>query len=241
MLLETKHRFSTEISQYPGLIKFSILNYLWITEMKLLLVSFIIAIVLLFAFNRIKKKNYFSNPLAIFIIVWIITELHKLPMLYLPNRYLISTFFALGAFISFAFSTMYNEKRKYYLIIIAILIGLINTSFNFNAYNRRTYEIKKINNYLSRYDFKGKTILGNWASSLSWNTNAKTLPLCNNFLNYNKPVEKYKPIMIISEVDEADNEQAYLNQNINLDAISDSSKCFKLWKFDLKLYWIKQK
>ncbi|MFC2111065.1 hypothetical protein ACFLQ5_01295 [Bacteroidota bacterium] len=240
MIIETGQRFPTELSQLPGAIKFSVLNYFWVKELKLLLVFFLVAIITLFVINRFPKKNYFSNPLGIFIIVWIITELHKLPLLYLPNRYLISTFFALGAFISFAFSTIQNKKNKSYLIAFAIIIGLINTSFNINAYNRRTFKIIKINEYLSHYNFDGKTILGNWAPSLCWNTNAKILPVCNDFLNYNKPIENYKPTIIISEVDEKDNDKAYFSQNINLDEISDSSKYFRLWKFDLKLYWIKQ-
>lgn len=48
-----------------------------------------------------------------------------------------------------------------------------------------------------------------------------------------------KPRLVISEYNEADAEQAYAQQHIDLMALSDSVKTFKLWRYELRCYWMK--
>jgi len=240
MFREAFQRFPEKLAQYPGAIKFSFLHILWIKELKIYLLIFFFSVLLLIL--SIFKKNIIKPSFVplVFMIIWILIELHKIPMNYLPYRYLLSLIFVIGIFVSLIFSSLakINSGFKITLIIAVLLIGIYNTSFNYNAFSRRTHDLKNTNKYLLKHDLSGKTILGPWTASVSWETKAKTLPVWNNFLNFESPIKKHNPILVISEKNESESDKAYSTQNIKLEEISDSIKNYKIWRYDVNLFWI---
>ena len=240
MSRETAERYSDVLIQYPGIIKFSILNYFWVSSLKILMIFFVISLIVIIGFRKKANIKIFDNPLMIFVCIWFIIEIHKIPMQYLPTRYLLSIFVAIGAFTSFVLSDLQKSQKKPYFIILVILIGLFNLVFVIKSYNRRTYDLKSANEYLLNYDLKKKTIIGPWAASFSWGTKARTLPVWNDFLNYKNPISETNASIVVSESDESCSDETYLSQNIILENHSDSAKQFKAGKYDLIFYWIKE-
>jgi hypothetical protein len=174
-------------------------------------------------------------------------ELHKLFMTYLPSRYLISLFFVMGSIIALVIYELIilktAHKSIYHLVKVlafVILLGLIvkNAVEYVSSINRRTYEITKIDKYLSKYPFGNNPIIGTWATALSWESKAISFPIWHGYFNDKNILNNYKPKVIISEMDEADSDKAYLLDNINLDLIADSVKIFRINHWNLKLLWI---
>lgn len=237
---ETTARFPAELSQYPGVIKFSFLNYFWAYGLKVLIICFIVLLIVFFTFRKHTRIQVLDNPLLVIVLVWILLEIHKIPMLYLPTRYLLSLFVGIGVFVSLMLSELQRHQKRPYLLIIGIIIGIINLTFVIKSYNNRTYDLKSVNEYMQKYDLSDETIIGPWAASLSWETKAKTLPVWNEFLNYKNPIIENNASIVISEYDEADSDESYRLQNISLDDCSDSVRQFNVYKYNLILYWIKQ-
>lgn len=183
-------------------------------------------------------------------LLWILLELHKLVMVYLPSRYLVSLYCASGFFIAliireilFKLSLYPSGLRNKLKISIATLIVLVITIININDYikvlQRRTFAIKSANEYIAQgYEGKGP-VLGAWAPSLTWKSDARALPVWDAFLNYKEPIAQFNPEIVIAESDEEDSNQAYLKQGIDLKQSADSSKSFTIGKWNVVIYWMK--
>lgn len=219
------------------------LREFWVNIFKINIIHFFIIVVagiLYFIFNKSNKK---TSSLLIFAIVWMLFELHKLPMLYLPYRYALSLIFATGVLLSALYSEWLVKilKPKSFLFAIAIIIGLINFAYTFDSYGNRTYQLKAANEYFSHYNLKDQPVIGPWSGSFTWENKARAIPLWYKYLNWADPVNKYKPAAIVSEIGELDCDFAYKNQGINLDSISDSCRMFDVWNYKIGVYWVKQK
>lgn len=206
---------------------------------------------------------YFSFPAGLFLFfqnvstsykkiflglsLWLLLEFHKLTMMYLPTRYLVSLIFCMAAINSIVlfeifriiFSTKKYQKLYFLPISIMVIILFFNIKNYHDAYFRRTFDIRKINQYFAQYDFEDQLIIGAWAPSLTWKTKAKTYPVWRDYFNDQNILSRQKPTIIISELDEADSSQAYQSQNINIDQHADSIRYFQIHNFQLKVLWMK--
>ncbi|MBP7496569.1 MAG: hypothetical protein KA792_02780 [Bacteroidales bacterium] len=202
----------------------------------LLLVAFIGLLV------KKRKENLTFLIIGIFALVWIIIEMHKLIYLYLPLRYLLSLFVALALFLSLVLSELIRQNKlmKYLVFFVLAAFLLINVSFNYAAFKRRSYDLALANKYIAKYDFGQNVVLGSWAPSLFWQNKAKTITIWNDFINDKKPIEKFKPALIISEINESDSDSVFFKQGINLYTLSDSVRVVKVWRYKIGLFWIKQ-
>lgn len=215
------------------LLVFSILSY----------ISIAVGIFYLF----LKPGKHFSF-LFISLMVWLIFETHKLGMTYLPTRYLVSMFFAMGMIISLVtFETLRSKSLTLpyaigkLLAAIMILILSIQNGKNYtDAFSRRTFAIHDINQYLASVDLGEGPVIGAWAPSLSWNSKALSYPVWKGYFNDKAIFEEIKPRLIVAEVDEEDSGQAFLSNGIDLDAHADSIRHFRVNHWDLKLVWVKQ-
>lgn len=179
--------------------------------------------------------------------LWLFLEFHKLTMMYLPTRYLVSMIFCMAAINSVVIfeilRIVFSTKKYHKLLFLPVSVIAIVLFFNFknyqDAYFRRTFDIRKINHYFAQYDFEDQLIIGAWAPSLTWKTKAKTYPVWGNYFNDQNILSKQKPTIIISELDEADSSQAYHSQNIDIDQHADSIRYFQIHKFKLKVLWMK--
>jgi len=195
-----------------------------------------------------KKSSVRFSYLFVALASWFFVELHKLSLIYLPTRYLISFFFAMGMLMSVVLLELFRLKgRSWYLITAKVMLALVLVSFGirnasvyYETYKRRTFTIKELDNYFARYEYAGKPIMGTWAPSLTWKSRVMTLPVWKDFLNDKDIIKKYQPAVIIAEHDEEDSNQAYSLQGIDLNSLADSVRTVKVNAWTLKIYWIKQ-
>jgi hypothetical protein len=180
--------------------------------------------------------------------IWWLLESHKILMVYLPTRYLLGFIFCMAtinALVIYELLRLFwkNDKhRKWVVFPIVIFSALL--FFNIKNYDtsldRRTYSIRKINKYLARYQFEDRPIIGAWAPSLTWKTNARSYPVWGKYFNDENVLTQQKPAIIISEVDEGDSNKAYESQGIQIDQHADSIHYFQIHKYKLKLLWMKE-
>ena len=168
MASESAGRYNATFALMKLDVQFNWEHLLWIKDLKVLISHFFVALGLSLFFFLLKKKKAVHAVIALFSLSWIIIELYKIPMLYLPNRYLLSLFFAMGVFISafYAELTIYFKKIKYLLFAIAIAFGIYNLSYYKEALSRRSYQLTAVNDYMSNYDLKEKPVIGVWAFHL---------------------------------------------------------------------------
>ncbi|MDG1432381.1 MAG: hypothetical protein P8M17_04005 [Saprospiraceae bacterium] len=194
-----------------------------------------------------RKVSTFYKKIFFGLSIWLLLESHKLTMMYLPTRYLISLIFCLAAINSLVvfeiFRLLLLDKKYYKWIFIPGLIYTIAIIFNLinyqNSFERRTFEIRKINQYLGKFEYENRPIIGAWAPSLTWKTKAKTYPIWGEYFNDKNILTKQKPAIIISELDESDSSQAYQAQEIQIDEYADSIRYFQIHNFKLKILWMK--
>jgi len=242
MSSETTARFGSSLKEFWADTRFNYKYIFWTKDFKIIVAHFYLILLAGMVFFILKRKKAVHSTIAIFSLIWIVFELHKIPMKYLPNQYLLSLFFATGLFTASIYSELviYFRKFRYIFFGMALLICVYNLSWYVGAYKQRTFQLREINNYLSSFDLKDKTIIGPWAASVTWKSNSKTLPVWDNYFNWKDPITNYKPTIVITESDERDSDAAYKNHGIDLNQISDSCKTFDVWNYKLALYWIKK-
>ncbi|HRZ76641.1 MAG TPA: hypothetical protein P5248_04690, partial [Bacteroidales bacterium] len=84
-------------------------------------------------------------------------------------------------------------------------------------------------------------LLRAWAASACWGTHAVTKPVWNGYFNYEDPLGRFQPVLILSETDEEESDEAWRSQGIDLNAAADSVRVFPLWRYEVGMYWINGK
>jgi hypothetical protein len=193
--------------------------------------------------NDLKFKAAF-----ILCLVWVLLELQKLSMPYLPSRYLVSYYFATGLLCTIVLRKMISttEEKIYFFpvktlgIIFISVFTLKNALDYYTLLNRRTYKIAIINDYFSKTIINPHAlVLGPWSPSLNWDSRAICKPVWKNFMNDKNILEQH-PRIIISEPDEAESNQAYSSQNINLNDHADSVRKFNVGNWNINIFWISE-
>ncbi len=197
-------------------------------------------------------RNKGSHEFKIMFILtslWLLLELHKLAMIYLPSRYLVSYYFAGGLMSSVVIQELLASKKQMpfarrFLYPAAIAIVLLFAAANILDYaallNRRTYQVEAINNYFSAtIKNESQPIMGPWSPSATWDCKARCIPVWKDFMNDTDIINRFHPQVILSEPDEAESNQAYSSQGMSLEAISDSSRRFTIGRWIVVAYWLK--
>lgn len=212
---------------------------------------FYVVVVTDFLLSLILRNNNRFLLILFFTAVWFIAELHKLKMYYLPVRYLVTLFLSGGFIIAIIINELLTNKIRFIslkvLFRVAAVSALIyllyyNSNNYIKQYQKRTFAIKEINEYFANYNFDNRPVIGAWAPSLTWKSNALTLPVWNNYFNYfgiNHVLEKYQPKIIITETDEADSGQAYTLNGINFETAAYSILHKEIHNWNIKIIWLK--
>jgi hypothetical protein len=241
MLSETSGRFASSWHDLLVTARFNTVAYLWTRETRLLVLLSLLSIPAYLALKRFGKPGPVMELVFLFGLAWLILEMHKLPMVYLPNRYLLSMFFAMGLVLSAVLAMLAGEGRYGRMLAYCFVIGmsLVNLSFIYDSYGRRSHDLAAVNKYFSTKDLGGAYVLGSWSPSFTWETKVKAIPVWHNYFNWFDPVNTFHPRCIITEYNEAESDHAYAQQGIKLDSVSDSSRMFRVWRYDVIVYWIK--
>jgi hypothetical protein len=242
MNYETSERFKNTI---PGLIqvyRFNFRHIIWVKELWPLLIIVLMALGS-WVFAGDCKSERREVPLAlIFGLVWLLAEQHKIAMVYLPTRYFLSLIAATGIVASLSMSYLIKNRPFTVKIILPVVLAIAvwNLTFIYKTWQRRTFDIEAINEYLETSSLdKNKPVLGIWAYTLAAKSKAPTIGIRHNYLNDKDPLETYRPQLIIAEFNQAESDSVWARQGIDLAAISDSVRSFKVWRYDLDFYWIK--
>ncbi|MEO8147239.1 MAG: hypothetical protein ABI723_06360 [Bacteroidia bacterium] len=200
--------------------------------------TFLIAIYLF-----IKKASLSFRKSYLVIFCWLLCELPKLTMGYLPSRYMVSVYFAILVLVSIVLNYLYFEKEfsKYKPVVIAatVLLLLSNLFFYYKTYTQRKFTIAQWNEYFSHYDLLNKKVIGPWAPSLTWECKAYTYPVWYDFMNDKEILTKQKPVVIISEPGEEESSNAFKLNGIDLNQHADSVIKTHIGSWDVNIYWIK--
>ena len=199
----------------------------------------------------IYRKNEDQNFRILFPIssLWMVIELHKLSMIYLPSRYLVSYYFAAGLMCSvvllrvISISGEKTSSLKFLRLMgvgMAILFIIANSLQYTLLLQRKTYHIEAINQYFSAtLKTRDQPVMGPWAPAATWDCKAKCIPVWKDFMNDKDLINRFHPQAIHSEPDESESNQAYSSQRINLLQLSDSTRTFQLGRWDVIVYWLK--
>lgn len=191
----------------------------------------------------IKSIKITNHLIIIFGLMWLLIELHKLAMTYLPERYLLGLYASAAFFIAAVFSQLVSQHAflKYAASLFLASALALNVFFNQQAYDRRTYEVKTINDYLHHYNWKNRTIAGVWAPTFTWGTKARVLPVWKNFTPEKDFMKNIAPTLVIAEPGERDSEGFFKGIGIDLASVSDSNRKFDLWRYHVSLFWMPPK
>ncbi len=242
MMQETSGRYPGGLAQLWVNVKENFRNFLWVKPLQPLWVALPVAVVVILWQRYTRKTDKPSLALWIFLFIWFLLELHKIPMTYLPNRYLLPLFFASGMIIAYALTFIFQRSRQHawLALVLALTFAGWNAPLHYDNYRHRTHDLDKLRRYLSKAGDTEGYALGSWAAAATWDTELKSVPVWNQYLNWKDPVRHFKPRVILSEADQAETDKAYSSQGIDLNSISDSSRTFTIWRYPVTVYWIKQ-
>jgi len=226
-------------------IRFNINFYFLNGSMRWFILAFLLFLVAGFTLAVRSGNNHFRLWFW-FSLAWFTLELHKLTMVYLPARYQVSLLVSMGLLISIVAAGLMDLKPgRIRAVAVTISLAVVLLLFTINLSNfvetlkNRTFIIRDTNTVLSQRVGKNDVVLGAWAPSLTWESGSKAIPVWNHFLNYQDPLHRFDPDVIIAETDEQDSEQAWKSQGIDLQEISDSVITARIAHWDVVIYRIR--
>lgn len=202
---------------------------------------------LLFVVNVWVSKNRTYRLLGLLTLVWMLLELHKFTMWFVPSRYLVSLLFVGGLFASAQVVWVVKNALDYGLfarfwaglaISGALLLFGNNLYYLYRLYHERQFVIHNTNLLLSKIDFGDRPVAGPWAPALARETGARVIPVWHNYFNDKDLLQKHNPKIIISEWDEGDSDHAYQKQGIHLPELADSAHEVQVARFRLLIYYL---
>ncbi|MBB3194354.1 hypothetical protein [Roseateles terrae] len=162
---------------------------------------------------------------------WVLIELHKLTLSYLPSRYVLSLVMALGLLGACGLLAAWHwvergpdraarhatlSWRHGVIAALVVVLGLDMRDYA-KAMERRTYVIRDTQQRLAAEGrWNGQLVIGPWTSTLFWGSGALTKPVWKGYFNDGETLRRLQPVAIASEPDEADSEGAYQAAGLSL-------------------------
>jgi hypothetical protein len=198
-------------------------------------------LIILFIAGRFKAQNTMpavSTKMLLFCGIWLLVELHKLPVLNLPARYLVSTFLAVSVLSVALLEQLHLTRLKRIGLLIAVTTVFIGLNFTVQAYSRRSFVIRNLNHYVAQRATKDRIFLGTWAPTACWESKNITMPVWEHYFN-DKGFMNMHPQAIITEYDERDAGYIFSKSGLNLNTSSDSSRDFTIEEWVVRVNWLK--
>jgi hypothetical protein len=226
----------------PRTIAFNVVNLLfngqnwWFNTLVAL--SFVLGI---FLFVRNSSESF--QVMFVITSLWMIIELHKLTMVYLPSRYLVSYYFAAGLMSSTVLAEALS-KQGYTIIhsragLVMLILFLAGNIYQYaEIFQRRTFNVQAINNYFSSIiKNPDQPVLGVWSTNATWDCKARCIPVWKDFMNDKDVFNHFHPQAILSEPNEDESNHAFSSQGIDLKAMADSSRTFEIGRWEVNVHW----
>ncbi len=207
---------------------------------KLYSLCFIASLILGFGLFFAKTTRPSYRMLFLLVLSWLLLEGHKLFILHVPSRYLLSLYFPMGlmlALISYevAASGWLMKWRLVTMLPIAVLVGL-NTITLLQSTQRRTYAIQSINGYIKAANIGDDVVLGQWAPTLTWQIKSMTYPYIEGIEPKIKANKHCR--LLVTEEGEEKMLHAML-QGLSTNPAIDSTVYRTIGHWKLQLTWLK--
>jgi hypothetical protein len=239
MTREVDARYPATINHILGQSRFNFTELLFVPYLKPLILTGALALTvgLTWIISRPRSWRPAEQLLFIAALLWFILELHKIPMTYMPHRYLVSAYSSVALMIAVVVIVSIRSGRVGATIAILAVCGisLIQLNDTREAFKRRTRDLQEINHYLKQYDWKGETITGAWGPSAAWGTKARVFPVWYGFVNDDRAMDAR---MIIAESDQEDSDRSLIMQGIDVTEHADSVRRFPVWRYEVDLHWL---
>ena len=151
----------------------------------------------------------------------------------------------MGMLISIVIADLIFEGNKNLVkyVAVSLVTGLVivNSYHYFRSLGNRQYSITKINQYIASHTNPEDIIIGTWATSSNWEGKNLAIPIWHQFLLSENPIEKFKARIVVSEPDERESDFAYINREIDLTEVADSTRQFRLAYWTIDLHWMSKK
>jgi hypothetical protein len=239
MLRETDARYPSELVHILGQSRFNFTELLFVPFLKPLLVTGGVALLGGLTWIILRPRSWRIPERLLFFgsVLWLMMELHKVPMTYMPHRYMVPAYAAVALMTAAVVSVIWRQRRAFAIpaLTIMLLLAAFQLSHTLEAWQRRSHDLREVNRYMKNYDWNGETITGTWAASISWQTRAKVLPLWRDFMNEDKVSGSR---MLVAESDQDDSKGSLANAGSDLTVQADSVKRFPLWRYSVDLIWL---
>lgn len=242
MSREVDSRYHTTISNFFGQSRFNFTELLFVPYLKTLIIAGAVSLAggLLLLLIRPGAWRPAERLLFLVALLWFFLELHKIPMTYMPHRYLVSAYSSIGLMTALFVTVFIRQGRLPAVIAIVAVCFLAVWQLNHTreAYERRTYDLRALNSYLKQFDWEGETITGAWGPSAAWGTKACVFPVWYGFVNDERAMDAR---MLIAESDQEDSDRSLIMQGIDISKHTDSVRRFPIWRYEVDLHWLSQK
>ncbi len=242
VFFQTEGRFPSTFGEFFSVFQYNFTTTLWTKET---IPYYILASLCLLSFPFLIRKStrIEYSSILLFGVIWLLIEFPKTGMYYIPNRYLLSFIISMSVLSSLVLASLFDFGKIFKVVSIFALIAIFsfNMLYNFYSYQRRTFDIANLNTVFSNSVEPNMSVLGAWAPSFTWDSNVKCIPVWNNYMNFQKPIEKFNPKAIVTEFNQADNDHCYEQNGYQLFEIADSMRIFGVWRYNIAIYWLKSK
>jgi len=239
MSREVDSRFHTTLTGIWQTVRFNFNVLLFVPYLKPLIVAGGLSLAGGVTWLVVRPSQWRPVERILFIaaVVWFFLELHKVAMNYMPHRYLVPAYASVALMVAVTLAVA-ARQRLWTMAAASVVVSLMagwQLRHTHEAWERRSYDLKKVNTYLKQYDWTGKTITGAWGPSAAWGTKAKVFPVWHGFVNDHRALDG---TMIITESDQADSDMSLSRQGVDADAVTDSLRRFPVWRYEIDLRWI---
>ncbi|WAC75256.1 hypothetical protein OU995_11375 [Roseateles sp. SL47] len=157
-------------------------------------------------------------------VAWVLIELHKLTLSYLPSRYFLPLVMALGLLGAAGLYAAWrwggrsaHQAGRFqpspwgYAGFAVLMMTLVLDGRDYaNAYQRRAYAVRDAQVRLAADgQWENKLVMGPWAATLFWGSGALTKPVWKDYFNDGDAIQQLRPVAIVSEPSEDDSEGAF--------------------------------
>lgn len=181
-------------------------------------------------------------------LAWLLIELHKFGMLYLPTRYLISFFFPAGLLVPVVLleahhrSKLSNTSRSifYLLTLSAMVLVVANAKDVLHSVGSRTYHIEYANQLVLSSQLGQRPIIGPWAPAVSWGSESVSYPIWKGYFNDQNIFSEHDPGLLVLEEGDPDAMNVLTNEVNDINMIADSTKLVQMGRWKVRMVWVKK-
>lgn len=217
--------------------------YLFRKKMMLFVLLFLFSLVVFcnLIFNR--NMRGVISVWSIFSLFWLLLELHKLPMDYLPMRYMVSFYMAMGVFSSAVLTDLWLAglfpKTRVLSFGLLALVSMVNVYVLARSYGERTYQLKSIQERIVVGLKQDDVVVGPWAPALTWGSKCRSFPVWSGFSSPDQIKRTGSPTVVMSEKGSLDSDFDWTGLlGRDLKAVSDSVTYSNIADWRVGVFWL---